>query len=144
MAALQPPPARPRRPRQPVPSASPAVLVLSGSIDPADLPMLSGRLQRVLEKSGTRLVDCDLAGGPEPDLATIEVLARLALAARRDGCRVRLRAASAELLGLVALVGLTDVLASAAASGIEPRGQPEQREEPPGVEEERDPADPAA
>ena len=41
-----------------------------------------------------------------PDLAAVDVLARLALAARRLGCRIRLADADPDLLGLLELVGL--------------------------------------
>ena len=41
---------------------------------------------------------------------TVDALARLQLAAQRRGCQVRLRHASAELLELVAFMGLRDVL----------------------------------
>jgi len=44
------------------------------------------------------------------DAVTVDALARLQLAARGYGCRVRLRNASAELLDLVAFMGLEDVL----------------------------------
>jgi anti-anti-sigma regulatory factor len=46
-----------------------------------------------------------------PDLALVESLARLQLRARRRGEGVRLRNVSADLRGLLELVGLTDVLA---------------------------------
>ena len=46
----------------------------------------------------------------EPDAVTVDALARLQLAARRHGFLVRLRHASAELLELVAFMGLADVL----------------------------------
>lgn len=52
---------------------------------------------------------CDVRG-VEPDAVTVEALARLQLAARRHGCRVRLLHASRELLDLVAFMGLRDVL----------------------------------
>ena len=42
---------------------------------------------------------------------TVDALARLQLAARRRGCRVRLCNASPALLDLVAFMGLTEVLA---------------------------------
>jgi len=58
-----------------------------------------------------RIVECDVAGLP-PDAATVEVLARLQLAARRNGCHVCLRNASEELLALLDLAGLRDVLPS--------------------------------
>jgi hypothetical protein len=49
-------------------------------------------------------------GGVDPDAVTVEALARLQLAARRHGCRVRLRNASPGLRDLVAFMGLRDVL----------------------------------
>lgn len=57
------------------------------------------------------------------DLALVEALARLQLAARRRGTRVRVRGAEPELLALLELVGLGDVLAGQAL------GQPEGREQ---------------
>ena len=45
------------------------------------------------------------------DAVVVDALARLQLAARRRGCRVRLRNASPALIDLVAFMGLTDVLA---------------------------------
>jgi hypothetical protein len=65
------------------------------------------------------LVDCDVAGLP-PDAVTVDALARLQLVARRNGWVVRLCNASAELLELVALMGLDDVL----AEGAEADGRP--------------------
>jgi hypothetical protein len=44
------------------------------------------------------------------DLALVDALARLQLAARRLGCCIRVRDPSDELRGLLALVGLTDVV----------------------------------
>jgi len=76
------------------------------------------------------------------DAAVVDVLCRMRLAARRRGCQLRLRDASRELLDLLFLVGLTDVLPVASSSALETKGQPEEREHPGRVEEERDPADP--
>jgi hypothetical protein len=73
-----------------------------------------------------------------PDLGTIDALARCELAARRNGRTIRLRGATPELRGLIHLVGLGAVL------GVEPGGEPEEREERVGVEEERELADPPA
>ena len=78
------------------------------------------------------------AGTLGADLAAVEKLARPALAARRLGRAVRIRHASAELEALLLLAGLADVL------GVEPRGQPEKREDRLGVEEERELDDPSA
>jgi anti-anti-sigma regulatory factor len=70
------------------------------------------------------------------DLGTIDALARLQLTARRAGLHMRLRAVPRELRELLELVGLDEVL------GVEPRRQPEEREERRGVEEERELDDP--
>jgi hypothetical protein len=56
----------------------------------------------------TRL-DVDIAAGP-CDLGTVDVLARLALHARRTGREIRLAGATPELLELIALAGLSRVL----------------------------------
>jgi anti-anti-sigma regulatory factor len=63
-------------------------------------------------------------------LDAVEALARLQLAARRKGLDLRLHVVSRELRDLIELAGLTQVL------GVEPRGQPEEREQRVGVEEE--------
>ena len=70
------------------------------------------------------------------DVATLDLLARRQLAARRVGQRVLLRDPSLALRRLIAFAGLDEVLR------VEPRGQAEQREEPLGVEEERQLLDP--
>jgi hypothetical protein len=82
-------------------------------------------------------IDCDV-GALAPDAATVDVLARLQLAARRLGREVRLRNASGELRDLIAFVGLRDVLR------VEPGWEPEEREQPLRVEEERELDDPAS
>jgi ABC-type transporter Mla MlaB component len=82
---------------------------IRGPIARADLPGLCQRVCAVLEGAGTRAVFCDVRG-VEPDAVAVDALARLQLAARRRGCRVRLRHASAELLALVDFMGLRDVL----------------------------------
>jgi hypothetical protein len=89
-------------------------------------------------------VPCEVGGLVAPDIATVDALARLALGARRAGCRVRLEHASPALRGLLALSGLVEVLPCSAGSGLEARGQTEQREELGRVQEECDPADPVA
>jgi mannose-6-phosphate isomerase-like protein (cupin superfamily) len=54
-------------------------------------------------------VRCDVSG-VEPDAVCVDALARLQLAARKRGCCVCLENASAALLDLVELMGLTHVL----------------------------------
>jgi ABC-type transporter Mla MlaB component len=48
--------------------------------------------------------------GTDPDAVTVDALARLQVAAQRQGCQVRLRDASTELLQLLDFMGLRDVL----------------------------------
>ena len=74
----------------------------------------------------------------DEDLASVDRLARLQLATQRRGRALRLLGVSDELRALLALTGL------AGASGVEPRGQPEEREDPLDVEEERQLGDPPA
>jgi anti-anti-sigma regulatory factor len=73
-----------------------------------------------------------------PDLATIDALSRLELAARRRGRRVRLRGTNERLRQLIRFTGLVGVLR------VEPEREPEQREERVRVEEERELDDPTA
>jgi anti-anti-sigma regulatory factor len=66
------------------------------------------------------------------DLAVVDTLARLALAERRSGRKLRLVNVPRELRELLVLTGLDGVL------GVEPRREAEEREERVRVEEERD------
>ena len=82
---------------------------ISGPITRADLPGLCDRVCTLLSETGAGVVACDVRG-VEPTAATVDALARLQLAARRQGCQVRLRHASDALRELVAFMGLEDVL----------------------------------
>jgi ABC-type transporter Mla MlaB component len=74
------------------------------------LPALFARTCELLaHEPGCELLLCEVAG-VDADAVAIDALARLALAARRSGCEVRLRGATPELLGLVELIGLAGVL----------------------------------
>jgi ABC-type transporter Mla MlaB component len=81
-----------------------------GPIAPGDLPGLCQRVCALFAESGAGVAFCDVSG-VGVDAVTVDALARLQLAARRHGCRVRLAGASAELRELVAFMGLADVLA---------------------------------
>ena len=83
-------------------------------------------------------VICEAAGLTNPDLTTIDALARLRLAARRRGCSFQLRNPSEQLLDLLQLVGLTYVLEQ--RSAFKPPRQPEQCEQA-GVQEVVEPRD---
>jgi ABC-type transporter Mla MlaB component len=82
---------------------------IRGPILRADLPGLCDRVCALLSAARAGTVYCDVADVPA-DATSIDALARLQLAANRNHCRVRLRNASAELLDVVALMGLADVL----------------------------------
>ena len=123
-------------PRQP----NTIVLVLA-SLDPADVGPLIEHVVPGADPDGPSVL-CDLTQLAEADMGTVDALARLALRARRLGCSISLRDPSSELCELLAFAGLGDVLPRSPDSGVEVVGESEQREEPLGVEEERDAADP--
>ena len=92
-----------------VPAPRTVAFAVRGPIARGDLPGLCERVCALLEQSGAETAFCDVSG-VEPDAVAVDALARLQLAARRHGCRVRLRHASLELRELVTFMGLTDVL----------------------------------
>jgi anti-anti-sigma regulatory factor len=63
----------------------------------------------LLEHDEPLIAFCDVRG-VAADAVTADALARLQLAARRRGCQVRLRNTSPELRGLLAFMGLSNVL----------------------------------
>jgi ABC-type transporter Mla MlaB component len=91
------------------PAPQTIVFAIYGPIGRVDLPGLCDRVCALLETSTADVALCDVSG-VDPDAVTVDALARLQLAARRHGCRVRLRQASDELLDLVVFMGLRDVL----------------------------------
>ena len=94
------------------PSAPNSVeLVIWGPIERADLPGLFARVCARLQSSGAELVVCHVAG-VGADAVAVDALARLKLAALRNGCQVRMLGASEELSELVAFMGLGDVLSA--------------------------------
>jgi ABC-type transporter Mla MlaB component len=66
-------------------------------------PEASGRA------SGVEVLRCDVTG-VSADVVAVDALARLALALRRQECRLRLYGASEELRALVTFMGLAEVL----------------------------------
>jgi hypothetical protein len=82
---------------------------IGAPLEHAQLPELFERTCSLLEQEGVELLQCEVAG-VEADAVAVDAVARLALAARRRGCRVRLCGASPELRALVAFVGLAEVL----------------------------------
>ncbi|MFD7286178.1 STAS domain-containing protein [Streptomyces sp. NPDC059863] len=97
-----------------VDATKPIVLVIAGHLTPAEVPRFSEELYKRLHGELAARPDgfvvteviCEVGGLVRPNLAAVEVLARLQLDARRRGCRVRLRDAGRELRLLLDLVGL--------------------------------------
>ena len=81
-------------------------------------------------------MDCDVGHHASADLGTVNALALASLNAGRQGVRLSVVNASCELQELIELVGLDGVLVG------RNRGQPEEREEPVGVEEGGEADDP--
>ena len=82
---------------------------IRGPLARADLHELCDRVCALLTASGAELALCDVCD-VEPDAVAVDALARLQLAARRNGCQVRLSGASPELCALVEFMGLADVI----------------------------------
>ncbi|WP_461081370.1 STAS domain-containing protein [Streptomyces deserti] len=116
-----------------VDAMTPPVLVLAGPVTRDEVRELSDQVQSLLRTSGAGVVVCDVAGLGPPGLGSVDLLARLQLAARRARGRIRLRDPDPGLHALLNLVGLR----------FEVEGQPEQREPALGVEEAVEPGDPA-
>ncbi|MEU8080382.1 STAS domain-containing protein [Catellatospora citrea] len=132
-----------------------AVLVLGPSLGVEDLAALCARVddaRRDVPAGGELVVLCDVGALTRPDLAGLDVLARLRLHTSRAGGSLRLWRAGPHLRLLLELTGLRSVLpshpgGSADEFGLlaphEHGGQAEQREQPLGVEEVVDPGDPS-
>ncbi|MFF0831964.1 MULTISPECIES: STAS domain-containing protein [unclassified Streptomyces] len=108
-----------------VDAKTPAVLVLPGPVTPAEVPGLCADVRTLLEAGGAAVVVCDVAGLGPPGLRTVDLLARLELAARRAGGRIRLRGPDPALRALLDLVGLR----------FQVEGEAEEREPARGVQE---------
>jgi ABC-type transporter Mla MlaB component len=111
-------------------------LTLSAPVRRADVAALCDRARALIREGLAAELECDVTGVADPDLDTVEALARVGLTARRLGSGLRLRGPSIELLELLALCGLSVPVA------LGGEGKAEHREEASGVEEERDPGDP--
>ncbi|WP_210593921.1 STAS domain-containing protein [Streptomyces sp. GESEQ-35] len=116
-----------------VDAMTPAVLVLAGPVTRDEVTGLGDDVRALLQTTGAGVVVCDVGGLGPPGLGAIDLLARLELAARRAGGRIRLRDPDPALHALLDLVGLR----------FEMEGQPEQREPALGVQEAVEPGDPA-
>jgi len=86
---------------------------------------------------GSAKIRLDCGPLTAPTAATIDRIARVKLAARRQGCALELKNANPCLLELIGFCGLGEVL------GVEPRRKAEKRKESLGVEEEGELGDPS-
>jgi ABC-type transporter Mla MlaB component len=84
-------------------------VTIRAPLDRDDLPGLFQRTCALLEGSDIEVLLCD-ATGVAADAVAVDALARLTLAALRNGCRAQLCGASAELRTLVSFMGLAEVL----------------------------------
>jgi ABC-type transporter Mla MlaB component len=80
-----------------------------GPVAREDLPGLCDRVCALLREHDPEVAQCDVRT-VDVDAVTVDALCRLQLAARRQGCQVRLHHASTELRELVDFMGLADVL----------------------------------
>jgi len=83
---------------------------LAGTVDGADPAAPYTRISLLLGTSGATLALCDVSG-VRADAITLDALARVRLAARRHGCRLRLRGASNDLVELLTYTGFDEVVA---------------------------------
>ena len=120
------------------------ILIFDGAPDRAAIATYCDRARALLEGAHGGPVICDVGAVVRPDAVTVEALARLHLTALRVGCRIVLRGMSAELDDLLTLAGLCGSIPSASGSVVEPVGNPEEREQVGGVEEEADAGDATA
>ncbi|NNN31659.1 STAS domain-containing protein [Streptomyces sp. S3(2020)] len=115
-----------------VDAMTPAVLVLAGPVTRDEVAGLCDDVRALLEATGAGAVVCDVGGLGPPGLGAVDLLARLELAARRAGGRIRLRDPALALQALLDLVGLR----------FEMEGEIEQGEPALCVEEAVEPGDP--
>lgn len=115
-------------------------LVVDGPLEGVDPSAMCRSLRAALEQGAVTRVVCQGDGLGDPDLGTVDLLARLQLVALRCGHQLRIVGASGELQGLVALTGLSEVLLPA-GSGPGARWEAGQRDEPRGVDDGDPPDD---
>ena len=96
------------------------VLVIHGPIGPADVPLMCELARHLAGGEERDPLICDVAALVAADLGTVDALARLAVAARKLGCDIRLQGTGPVLSELLEFVGLAEVLPSGDDSGREP------------------------
>ncbi|MFM9448264.1 STAS domain-containing protein [Streptomyces acidiscabies] len=89
-------------------------------------PFTPGEVKGLMEAAGAGVLVVDVAGLGPPKLAHVDAIARLQLAAKRAGGRIRLRSPDPAFTALLRLVGLV----------LEVEGEAEEGEPAGGVEVE--------
>jgi anti-anti-sigma regulatory factor len=117
------------------------VFVVAPSASRADLPALRAHLAAIVHDTSADVVLCDVRAISSPDASTIDLLARLQLAARRLGCRIRLYGAQPRLRDLLLLTGLSEVLPVGSVELVQAGREAEEREDALDVQERVDPGD---
>jgi hypothetical protein len=88
----------------------PVVIVVDGSVARGDIPGLCARARGRLGSGPAGRVICDVSGLDAADAVVVDALARVQLTVRRLGGTLELRGADAELVALLAWMGLDRVL----------------------------------
>ncbi len=95
-----------------VPTGGTCCFTVRAPLRRRDIPGLRARLGALLVATRPATVLCDVSS-VAPDAVAVDALARLQLAAARDGARISLVGTSPELRGLLRLVGLDAILPDA-------------------------------
>ena len=117
------------------------IVEVSGTIAAAEIGCVCRRLRSLLDDDDVRVVFCDVSALGEPDLTTVEILARLQLTTRRAGREIWLIHACDELVDLLALAGLSAALPLSVGVHFQDRRQFEEWKQSGGVEEKSDTGD---
>jgi ABC-type transporter Mla MlaB component len=86
------------------------VLIVSGSIGGTEATRACRHVRELLQGCDASAIVCDVSALVDPDVMTVDALARLQLTARRAGHRIRLLHACNELKQLLDLMGLSEIL----------------------------------
>jgi ABC-type transporter Mla MlaB component len=103
-------PARAMSADRPIAGERITTYVVRGPIARVDIFGMGERLRGCLSFQAADLVECDVRTLTDPDVDTVDALARLQLIARRQGAQIALRNATPKLRELLAFAGLDDVL----------------------------------
>jgi len=96
------------------------VVTVTGRATGDDLRRACEALGGLLGGSDACLVVCEVSARAAPDAATADVVARLALTARRNGRPVQLRHASRDLRRLLQFMGIADAVGLPPTPGPSP------------------------